>query len=525
MKLRNPAFEGPLRLRIRAELRQSEEGWAEYRRRRNSRPRPWRRTAWLVAVGVFWAGFVAFAVAHDRHGAAVPRLSLALFGLGLSLCLADVLPGLFADAFGVLGHHPVPDRALARLAMRWWLLSTGWFLLASAVFFAALAVGGRGGGVGVAAALGLAALNWGGVLGIACALAAWRPRWASALAGVILCVAAIVLFIAKRQFGPDGASVAARATAAIPTGWASHALSLWLRDGGGAGTLALLAAGALAALPFASWRRIAASLEQVQQPPSAGADLPSRVTSDRHPPWWSSGGPLESALVATLSPRQRAVADFLFAGDVAWSKSWRMSAMVAAVGIAVALALDPAPAWTIWIPLALVGLGMLGGIAAGITTVPQGGVQILSVALYPLGYGEIFGVLWRAWLLRLLAWAPLLFGLLAATATDLGIPVAKGLAYGAKGLLVYVAVRPLLLVSSLSEGLREAVPLGLARIGMLVVLALALCSMLGGGFLLFRDAPLPAAGGAALLVVPPFVLLAILGRRIGRGRLDQMRQP
>ncbi len=525
MRLSNPPFERALRDRVRAEVKRSKEGWAEYRRLRKVRASALRVaiskgicSLLSSCVGLFW-------LTYWPRGTPWFSLGFAIFGLGLAPLLAYALPSRFDDCRCVLGHQPISDSALARLALGRWIRSTVWFLWLSVVLCVALTLVRQGATVDSATAAALGALNWGVVLGISCALAAWRPGWASPVVGLALSVAGFCVFFLQFAFGRVQIEVAERVTAVLPTGWALHAL----RVGWEGGVVAMAAAAAVAALPFLAWRRAVAALEETPidppepESPPTPADEPLRAAAFRETPPWLSAGPIERAFAATLSPRGLIVADFVFEGRVAWSKTWRLSALIAAAASLWALALVPAPAWTFWLPIAFVGLPMLGGAPHGIAPAPQGGRQIATFALYPVGIGEISRVFLRSGLVRIVAWAPLLLLLLAAAAPDLGTSVSGALATGAKGILVAVAMRPLSALSSFSMCMREALPMGVARVGLLALTVLALCATVAGGFMLFVVKWGLVAPGFALLLLPPFALLAIACRRIDRGRVDLMR--
>ncbi len=568
MILASPAFERALGRRVRRELRASKELWKEYRRNRRSRP---RQTRVEPLLRLLLPGVVGGIAAVAPTGVPLVLLALALYGAGTCLLRAQgLLQGLHSSRdLNVLVHYPAADEDLLRLQWKKFHHASLWFLYTALLIYLGLVLVKRPGLLAGAAAAGLAFLHWAALLGMAAAVAAWRPAWPLGAAGKAFCFAAGLLCLFSQGIGPYLPSLSGLGLLAVPTGWASYALWAGILDGRAAAFLAVVPLALLVGLfPLAARRflRTYAVGELVYQaPPPAELILESAVERElvrqsevnqelvdrpelkpqlreelrqaipdtlertiregslRRPPEWTSGGPLERIFVGFLSPRGRAQADFLLGGRPGWTRSWARSAAFAGAGIACALLLPRAPAWTISIPFLLAGLPLLGSRWDGLQSLSVGGAYVPHFALYPLGYWEISFILFRASLLRMLAWAPLLLGLLATGAPDLGISVETGLAFGLKGFLIYAGGIPILAILRISSGSNDTARLGCARLLILGALGLAVLGGIGGAILLFAPEPAAATAGTALVATLPLAGWALYGLLIQRGRVDFLR--
>lgn len=569
MKLASPAFERELRRRVRRELKSSKELWKEYRRTRRSRPRNVRTEPLLRLVLPVILGGIALAA---PMGVPLVLLALTLYGAGTCLLRAHgLLVGLHGSRdLNVLVHFPLADDELLRLQWKKFHRSSLWFLYTCLALYLGLALAHRPGALAAAAAAGLALVHWAGMLGMAAALAAWRPAWPLGAAGKAFCAAAGLLCLFSQAVGPLLPAQSGLGLLAVPTGWTSYALRSGILDGRPWALFAALPVAALAALfPLAGRRLLGTYVvgELVYQaPPPAELILESAVERElvrqseynpelvdrpelkplvrdellrsipdalersildgalRRPPEWASGGPLERAFAALLSPRGQALADFLLGGNPGWSRSWLRSAAIAGIGAGFALLTAATPLWLILGPFLLAVLPLLGGRWNGFQSLPIGGAYMPHCAIYPMSYWEMSSILFRASLLRLLAWTPLLLGLLVAAASDLRLSTGAALLLGLKGLLVGVAAIPVSNLFRFSAGTNDTLRLGCLRILFVGALGLGILGSVGCGFLLFvPDAGAPRAAGAAGLVALSLGTWALYGLVYQRGRIDLLR--
>lgn len=568
MKLGLPAFERALARRVRAAIRESKDLRREHKRLRRANPRVTRVDAFVRLVLPPAVGLGASALPHH-----VPLvlLALALYALGTALLRArGLLVGLWAsqDLF-VLTHQPAADEDLFALQWTRFRRGAGWIVYACVAVYAALALVRKSDAGAVAAAVGLGLAQGFAIVGLSAALAAWRPHWPLETAGKAFCGATILLALFGQQLAPRLPESTGLGLLAVPTGWGSFALRTAVLDGRPWGWLAALPLVPLAGLVVAAGRRLrktyavgelirpapppaellvehAVEMELVRQseynpeivehpelkpllreelrravPQAAERDVLSGALS--RPPAWTSAGPLERAFAALLSPRGRRVADFLMGGDPRWSRSWACSAAAAGLGVAVALASRQAPIWLLGVLLAVSALLMMRGRWFGLAVVSIGNGYLPHHALYPLGYGEISGILFRAAALRLAAWAPLLLGVLAAAAPDLGLTTAQGLEHGLRGLLLLAAVRPALVVLQVATGTSDGDGAGCARMLYLLPMALALLGAAAGGILSFHPEGTMAAAGIGGVALFSTGAWAFYGRAFKRWRIDLLR--
>ena len=129
-----------------------------------------------------------------------------------------------------------------------------------------------------------------------------------------------------------------------------------------------------------------------------------------------------------------------------------MGVFAAAAGVAAAIAWGPAG-------LLMGGVLLVGTIAVsswpGFQCVPLGGSWMPFYAAHPIGYREASSILFRAELVRALAWAPLVLGYAAFSGTLPGLGL-EGVVLGAKALGAYLALIPFATIFRFSAGTNDS---------------------------------------------------------------------
>lgn len=539
--------ERALRRRVRGELRGSREQWREYRRNTRSRPRhhsiePWLRI--LVPLGL------ACLAAAGPHAPGLVLLGTALYGTGSAFLRArDLLRGLYASPdLYVLSHFPVSDEELLRLQWKRFHRGTLWVLWAFAAVYLALAAK-EGTAAALAVAAGLAVAQWFCVLGVSSALAAWKPAWPLGFVGNLLCGLVLAPLVLGKTLGPRLEEASGLGLLAFPAGWATFALRNGLLMGQDAAYLAALPAAALVALfPLAARRllrgyavgelvfRAPPPAEQLLEEIVRGerADEVRRAIPDlveerilegaflRRPPW-TSGGFLERAFAALLSPRDLAAADFLLGGAMAWSKSWKLSAASALAGSGLVLLLGAGHAWAVSLTAIAMTLFLLAGTWPGFRTVPCGGSFAAHHGLYPIGFWQASSILFRAALVRILAWLPLAAGF-ALVAGLRGYAAPDGLAIVPKAAAALLAWVPVSTLFRFSGGTNDTDRVRFVRFLVLMLpCALLVGAGLVGGAALFAFPIVESWPAFGLLLLPPYLAWLLYGANFNRGRIDLVR--
>lgn len=549
MTLGSTSLERALRRRVRRELRPSRKDWAEFKQNARSRPRHFSiepLLRFLVPIGL------AGAAVAGPYAPGLALLSIALYATGTAFHrAAALLRGLHASAdLYVLAHFPVADADLLRIQWKRFHRASLWLLWGFAVVYLALAAK-EGAPAALAIAAGLAVAQWFAVLGVSSALAAWRPAWPLAFVGNAFCALALVPVLFGKTLGPHVEDASGLGLLAFPAGWATFALRNGLLQGQEAAYLAAIPAAALAALfPLAGRRLLRTYVvgelvfqapppaevvleEMARREEAAGspgdprraitAQMEERVLEGaflRRPPW-TSGGLLERAFAAMLSPRDLAAADFLLGGGMSWTTTWRFSAASAAAGCGLALVVDHE--WAVTLPAIAMGIFLLAGSWPGFQAVPSGGAFAARHGLYPVGFWQASSILFRAALLRILAWTPLAAGL-AFVAGLRGYAAPDGLFFVLKGVAVLLAWSPVSTIFRFSGGTNDTERIRLSRLFLLLLpCALLLGGAVIGGVLLFAfpiSRSWPALG---LLLLPPYLAWLLYGAFFLRGRIDLVR--
>jgi hypothetical protein len=189
--------------------------------------------------------------------------------------------------------------------------------------------------------------------------------------------------------------------------------------------------------------------EQPAQPASFGAARLISHDEIVQRPNWRMGGWIEQIVAAWLSEEDEPVAEFMLAQNIGgWSKRWRVAALISATGVAITV-LVPLPPWVLFLPMVGAGLWaapLFGGIWPGFRGVPIFGGVIPTYAVFPVGYREISRVMFKANIVRVLAWAPLVVAYATALATRLGNNPRYGIVVGVEVVVLVLTMQPVMVM-------------------------------------------------------------------------------
>lgn len=198
--------------------------------------------------------------------------------------------------------------------------------------------------------------------------------------------------------------------------------------------------------------------EQPAQPASFGAARLISHDEIVQRPNWRMGGWIEQIVAAWLSEEDEPVAEFMLAQNIGgWSKRWRVAALISATGVAITV-LVPLPPWVLFLPMVGAGLWaapLFGGIWPGFRGVPIFGGVIPTYAVFPVGYREISRVMFKANIVRVLAWAPLVVAYATALATRLGNNPRYGIVVGVEVVVLVLTMQPVMVIGHFSSGTND----------------------------------------------------------------------
>lgn len=565
------ALEARLRRSTRAELRKSRESWREFRSRR----RGVRRRASIDWIQPLLIPIIALSFLHAGVDTLpILLLALTLHATGATFLRArELLQGLHASQdLAVLGHLPVSERELFDVQDRKLFWRSGWTLYTCSIVLLTAALGRNAAPGVLAATVALALLQWIGVLGLALALAAWKPRWPLALLGRVFYFLAFLGVTFAKPLGALPWLQGGELMLCFPSGWSSYFFLNGLLGPEPLTLLLLAPAAALTLMPFVARRALRRSyvveelVTTLSAPPAeliledavhremirrseydqdlvdapelgpqlrqelrealpAFAEQHLRSGALTHPPEWQSRGPLERFYVRLLGARDLAGADLLLGGDLRWSRAWRRSAVLTVLGSGAAIL---EPAWISGWPLALLTLVVLWPLFPqkwpGLEPFRSAGQQFPFYAFFPVGYWNGSRILFKAAFVRVGAWSPLIL-LLGTAFTARGPGPWAGLWIAAKGLLMVAALIPLLTMLKFSVGTDDTLRVRFGSVVcFLLPMMLATIGVVGGGLLLFSPkAEFPGALIPLILLLPAYGAWSLYGISYNRGSLDLIR--
>jgi len=481
VKLKSPGLERRVRKVARDEMRLDKALWKDYKRHRKS----WLRrkleagNKLLFVLSLFWV--LIFAGVRE-HGRETILVAIALYATATTLFRGlnfrlNVVGGYDRALFL---HFPVSDNDF--LKYEWKKFVRSW-LGAFCVFLLAYWI--------VALRSDLVPENLGRVLLAAvlqtlcgAALSIWVPTFFPRLKIVSSATPIYFLTFICLWLPAPAIEFLWSSVLLVPAGWISHVFASSGSAASRAENLLIAPAAAIClTLPFAlhiARKALSAELDRQTKDGSdkleqmfAGAETPDEADTEpissqaplqlsyehiSERPSWETAGWIEKLVARSLNAQERIVAEFMLAQNVGdWSKRWRTAALMSGVGVMVA-AIAPLPPWILFLPMVAGGLWgapLFGGIWPGFNGAPTFGGVIPTYAVFPVGYGEISSVMFKANTIRILVWAPLLIGYATVLATRLGNGSSYGLVLGIDGTVLALVLQPVMITAHFSSGTND----------------------------------------------------------------------
>ena len=547
MKLKSPALEKRVREVARDEMRLDKALWKDYKRHRKSwlRRRLEAGNKLLFVLPLFWV--LIFAGVRE-HGRVTILVAIALYATATTLFRGlnfrlNVVGGYDRALFL---HFPVSDHEF--LKYEWKKLVRSW-LGAFCVFLLAYWI--------VALRSDLVPENLGQVLLAAvlqtlcgATLSIWVPTFFPRLKIVSSAIPIYFLTFICLWLPAAAIEFLWSSVLLVPAGWISHAFA----SSGGVASRAenLLIAPAAAiclTLPLALHIARKALSEELDRQTSDGSDKLEQMFADAETPdeadiepvssqtplqfsyehiserpSWETAGWIEKLVARSLNAQERIVAEFMLAQNVGgWSKRWRTAALVSAVGVIVT-ALAPLPPWILFLPMVAGGLWgapLFGGIWPGFNGAPTFGGVIPTYAVFPVGYGDISRVMFKANTIRILVWAPLLTGYATVLATRLGNGPRYGFVEGILGVALALVLQPLMITAHFSAGTNDTRQTNLDTLAFFGLAIFLLIPTIAGVIGLFvADSILIKSVAVTSVLVCTMLAWAAYMRLFNRGRID-----
>jgi hypothetical protein len=547
VKLKSPALEKRVREVARDEMRLDKSLWKDYTRHRKS----WLRrkleagNKLLFVLPLFWV--LIFAGVRE-HGRETILVAIALYATATTLFRGlnfrlNVVGGYDRALFL---HFPVSDDDF--LKYEWKKFVRSW-LGAFCVFLLAYWI--------VALRSDLVPENLGQVLLAAvlqtlcgASLSMWVPTFFPRLKIVSSAIPIYFLTFICLWLPAPAIEFLWSSVLLVPAGWISHVFAS-NRDAASR-TESLLIAPAAAfclTLPLAfhiARKALSAELDRQTRDGSdkleqmfVGAETPDQADTEpissqaplqasyehiSERPSWETGGWIEKLVARSLNAQERIVAEFMLAQNVGdWSKRWSTAALISAVGVIVT-ALAPLPPWILFLPMVAGGLWgapLFGGIWPGFNGAPTFGGVIPTYAVFPIGYGEISRVMFKANTIRILVWAPLLIAYATVLAKRLGNGPHYGLVDGILGVALALVLQPLMITAHFSAGTNDTRQINLhtlAFFGLAIFLLIPTIASVVGLFV--ADSVLIKSVAAVGVLVCTLLAWIAYMRLFNRGRID-----
>lgn len=173
---------------------------------------------------------------------------------------------------------------------------------------------------------------------------------------------------------------------------------------------------------------------------------------------WEGRGWIEATVARFFTQRDRLVSEFLLAGRMgAWSTRWRKAGWVTAAGVLITL-FAPLPPWFFFVPAVIAGFlaaPILGGAWLGFRGAAVYGLAMPVYALMPVSYGEISRVMFKANIVRVLAWVPLALVYAVALGIRLEGNAWNGFFIGAEMVVLVLVLQPLIVAGHFSAGTND----------------------------------------------------------------------
>jgi len=538
----------------------------------------------LINIGRLW---LMDAAKHERTQAVV-LCSLSLVLAGVTLGQSRGLWGKLTSGGErtVLLFYPMEDGDFYSWATLRFVAKTTWIVVLAAVvyFFAGRATGASAWALRVSAPVAEWLLVLCATLALACHLDKW-PRW---LPWGMYAAALLLLFLPQQYAStmeplgfvlPTGwlhwlmVNSATRAWA----GWVAVMLVpalgelgwwLWKRlgevycalqapvyeaeDTGTKGTVAEGAGEGLRDLPatlIAEERSEEELLEELAEEELGGATLPMGAAwrKQRLENWsgevgqyvlqgdwaqgweWKSLGWIEWAGRLCLNSRENGEAQFLLGPQAPrWSGRWKIAVIATAVAFAATLpgnsSLNVVAALAFAVSIGF-GVPLLGGAWPATNPGRISGKFSPIFGCYPLSYWTASWTVYKLNAVRIVAWVPLgmLIGILGARSAHMDLGAGCWLA--GRGILLLLALMPVLLAGKFSKGSNDTVNLRLATIPLIgvVIVVLTVEIILGSMAMMMEGVAVPCVAIAGTAAIA-WGAWALYGVYYERGRVDLLRE-
>ena len=548
MKLKSQALEKRVREVARDEMRLDKALWKDYKRHRKS----WLRRKLeegnkllFVLLSLFWVLVFARVRGHEKETILV---AIALYATATTLFRGlnfrlNVVGGYDRALFL---HFPVSDNDFLKHEwkkfVRSWLGAFCVFLLAYWIVALRSDLVPENPGL-VLLAAGLQTL-------CGASLSMWVPTFFPRLKIVASAIPIYFLTFICLWLPAPAIEFLWSSVLLVPAGWISHVFASSRDAASRAENLLIVPAAAIClTLPLAlhiARKALSAELDRQTRAGSdqleqmfGGAETPEEADTEpissqtplqvayehiSEGPSWEKAGWIEKLVARSLNAQERIVADFMLAQNVGdWSKRWRTAALISTVGVLVT-ALAPLPPLTLFLPMVAGGLWgapLFGGIWPGFTGAATFGGVIPTYAVFPVGYVEISRVMFKANIVRILVWAPLLIAYATVLATRLGNGPRYGLVEGILGVALALALQPLMITAHFSAGTNDTRQINLHTLafsGLAMVLLIPTIASVVGLFvadsLLIKSVAVTSVFGCTMLAWAAYM------RLFNRGRID-----
>jgi hypothetical protein len=567
VRLHSPAFEKSLRRQVRQTIRSSPELKREFRAARKVRRR-YGFNLLLRPMISFGVGAVAWGAWQKTGHLAAGLAVLTLWGFIFVFMHAQrLISSLYAatdlQAFALL---PVRETTVFRWELQRFLLGTLWSLLDLVCGYSALAWRAGFSLPKWCAVVPLGMWTWIEVIALAVLCVSYFPRLPYALVSGLLTFSLFILVLTRQFIGPfllrllDNS--APTLNLVLPTGWPVSLFQALLVGNPWNIAVFLLPSVIIVYSLKNSLGRLQAhyTFTETVRPeaPDLVPDQPTLASAfeSTHPetptrlgptaiedliqtgfflaePAWRTQGPFESAFWRWCTPRERALAEFVFPTGLAFAKPWRNVFRNLLIAIAVAcLAGLLSPELRNWVLAAGLFVALCQVLACvlgsgrAFQTVHCGGVNIALYANYAIGFRELGGFLFKYSLTQF----PLVLLFCVAAGMSIfyvaGWPFTLGAVAGFKAAGLLLASRFVFLTFSFSAGTNDT-----SRFRFSSVLLVCLAVSLGVGFVGLAAASLlwPSELGAwscwAAAALEGYIFFRVYGWFYHRNQFDLMNLP
>ena len=567
MKLHSPAFEKGLRRGVRRAVRAAPALKRDFRAANKFR-RHYSAIGFvrlLLSLGLALAAWkAAETTGHPATGLAVMTVWAFVF---IFFHVTGLLQRLYAsDDLPALNLLPLPAAAVFRWQLQKFLFRSVFLLIDLLAGFGALAAfAGFVPGAWVAVPA-LALLTWAVVLACAALCAAWRPAFPYPLVNGVVMVVVLALFFLRNSLLPIVLAALDRwaptLNLVLPTGWPVSLFQCLPPNNRWLYLVLLVPTGAVIWTIRDSLARLQSSYgfkeilrqESPDLVPGEAAELPGAAGTDPdrplhlgptdieqivesrqflEAPQWVPGASFERWLWRWFTPREKALAEFVFPNGPAisapWKKTFRNLGITAVLAAVAGLASPEPKLWVLGGGLFVLSCQVLAQVVVGgraFGKVQCSGVLIPIYAGFPIGFRELARLLFKCSVAQL----PLLMSFTvvagACTAWLTELPITDGITFGFKigGLLF--ATRFIFVTFAFSSGTNDTAAFRLRTVALVVLMigSGGLFLLLGAGGLFLPSLPL-AWGLWALAILDAYGFFRIYGWFYHANRFDLMSVP